>query len=113
MLRCDFKFLEKAESSSRQQAQKDLINAFNRYYNPKLKSQYLTVGIDIGCSELAVLSNGEEILNLDLKRETDQIIKYQKNMTHHQPGSIRHQKAQRLHNKWWKKTPKQKNGLFQ
>ena len=31
MLRHDFKFLEKAESSNRQQAQKDLINAFNRY----------------------------------------------------------------------------------
>ena len=40
MLRCDFKFLEKAESSSRQQAQKDLINAFNRYYNPNLNSKY-------------------------------------------------------------------------
>ena len=40
MLRCDFKFLEKVESSSRQQAQKDLINAFNRYYNPNLNSEY-------------------------------------------------------------------------
>jgi len=36
------------------------------------------VGIDIGCSEPAVLSNGEEILNLDLKRETDQNNKISK-----------------------------------
>ena len=204
MLRQEYSFLEKAESSSRQQAQRDLINAFNRYYDSNLKSAYpvlktkkktkqysfriinnnnnvritkdkngydkiklaklgivkfktskeyrkllqkgsdpndesvkikhvtiknvhgtyhavfnieqihvpekiigpkMQMGIDIGCSKLAVTSNGQEIPNLDLKRETDQIIKYQKNMTHHQSGSIRHQKAQRLHNKWWKKTP--------
>ena len=31
MSRCEYPFLEKAESSSRQQAQKDLITAFKRY----------------------------------------------------------------------------------
>ena len=40
MLRQEYSFLEKAESSSRQQAQRDLINAFNRYYNYDLKSAY-------------------------------------------------------------------------
>ena len=173
MLRDEYSFLEKAESSSRQQAQRDLINAFKRYYNPNLKSDYpvfktkkkskkqsfrimnnnnnvrltkdengydkiklaklglvkfknskkyreilrkgsdtndesvkikhvtvknvggiyyavfnieqiyvpekitgplMQVGIDIGCSKLAVLSNGQEIPNLDLKKQTDNII---------------------------------------
>lgn len=40
MLRQEYSFLEKAESSSRQQAQRDLINAFQRYYTPNLKSDY-------------------------------------------------------------------------
>ena len=40
MLRCEYSFLEKAESSSRQQAQKDLINAFKRYYDRYIKSAY-------------------------------------------------------------------------
>ena len=40
MLRQDYAFLEKAESSSRQQSQIDLINAFIRYENPNLKSDY-------------------------------------------------------------------------
>jgi len=211
MLRHDFKFLEKAESSSRQQAQKDLINAFNRYYNPNLNSEYpilktrkntkkfsfriinnnnnvrinkdkngfdkiklaklgivkfktskkyheillrgsdtndesvkikhvtvkkenniyyaifniekihvpetiigpkQQVGIDIGCGKLAVFSNGQEIPNLDLTRETDQIIKYQKTMNNHQPGSIRYQEAQRLLNKWWKKLLNKRNDYY-
>ena len=42
MLGCEYPFLEKAESSSRQQAQKDLINAFKRYDDPYLKSAYPT-----------------------------------------------------------------------
>ena len=37
MLRQEYSFLEKAESSSRQQAQRDLINAFKRHYNPNIK----------------------------------------------------------------------------
>lgn len=40
MLRVDYSFLKKAESSSRQQAQRDLINAFKRYYDPTIKSDY-------------------------------------------------------------------------
>jgi len=202
MLRCEYPFLEKAESSSRQQAQKDLINAFKRYNDPYLKSAYPTyktkkktlkstfriinnnnnvkitpdkngydkiklaklglvkfktskeyrellrrgsdkndpsvkikhvtvkkvhgkyyavfnieymhvpeniigplmqVGIDIGCGKLAVLSNGTEIPNLDLTRETDNIIRHQKNMSHHKKASIRYLEAQRLYNKAWEK----------
>ncbi|WP_405295323.1 RNA-guided endonuclease InsQ/TnpB family protein [Methanobrevibacter sp.] len=202
MLRQEYPFLEKAESSSRQQAQRDLINAFNRYYDSDLKSAYpvlktrkkskkftfrimnnnnnvritkdkkgyykiklaklgivkfktskkykellirgsdpndssvkikhvtvkrvhddyyavfnieyihipetitgplMQVGIDIGCGKLAVLSNGEEIPNLCLKKETEKIIRYQKNMSHHKKESIRHEEARRLYNKWMRK----------
>ena len=202
MLRQEYPFLEKAESSSRQQAQRDLIQAFKRYHDPNIKSNYpvlktkkkskihtfriinnnnniritkdkngydkiklaklgivkfktskeyrellwkgsdpndesvkikhvtvkkvhgiyyavfnieylyiperiigpqMQAGIDIGCSKLAVLSNGQEIPNLDLKKETDNIIRYQKNMSHHKPNSTRYLKAQKLHNKSWEK----------
>ena len=202
MLRCEYSFLEKAESSSRQQAQKDLINAFKRYYDRYIKSAYpvfkskknmrnltfrimnnnnnvritpdkngydkiklaklglvkfktskeyrqllrrgsdindpdvkikhvtvkkvhnkyfavfnveyicvpekiigpqMQVGIDIGCGKLAVLSNGLEIPNLDLEKETETIIKYQKTMSRHNPDSIRYLEAQRLFNKAWEK----------
>ena len=202
MLRQEYPFLEKAESSSRQQAQRDLINAFNRYYDSDLKSAYpvlktrkkankftfrimnnnnnvritkdkegyykiklaklgivkfktskkyrellirgsdpndssvkikhvtvkrvndayyavfnieyihipetitgplMQVGIDIGCSKLSVLSNGEEILNLCLNEETEKIIRYQKEMSHREPGSIRYEEARRLYNKWMRK----------
>ena len=171
MLRQEYPFLEKAESSSRQQAQRDLIQAFKRYHDPNIKSNYpvlktkkkskkhtfriinnnnniritkdkngydkiklaklgivkfktskqyrellwkgsdpndksvkikhvtvkkvhgiyyavfnieyihipekiigpqMQVGIDIGCSKLAVLSNGQEIPNLDLKKRNKQ-----------------------------------------
>ena len=40
MLRREYSFLEKAESSSSQQAQRDLIQAFKRYHDPNLKSNY-------------------------------------------------------------------------
>ena len=40
MLREDYSFLEKAESSSRQQSQRNLIQAFKRHDNPNLKSEY-------------------------------------------------------------------------
>lgn len=202
MLRQEYSFLEKAESSSRQQAQRDLIQAFKRYHDPNLKSNYpvlktkkkskkqsfriinnnnniritkdkngydkiklaklgivkfktskqyrkllskgsdsddesikikhvtiknvhgtyyavfnveqiyvpekiygpqMQVGIDIGCRKLAVLSNGQEIPNLDLKTETENIIRYQKTMSHHKTNSIRYCKAQELFNKSWEK----------
>ena len=182
MLRQEYSFLEKVESSSRQQSQRDLIKAFERYHNPKIKSNYPTLktkkktqkftfriinnnnnvritkdkngydkiklaklrlikfktskkyknllkkgsnpkdetvkikhvtiknihdiyyavfnieyihtpkkiigprmqlGIDIGCSKLAVISNGQEIPNLNLTKETENIIRHQKNMSHH------------------------------
>ena len=63
----------------------------------------MQVGIDIGCSKLAVLSNGEEIPNLNLNKETENIIRYQKDMSHRKPGSIRYNESRRLYNKWMHK----------
>lgn len=211
MLRQEYRFLNKAESSSRQQAQRDLINAFKRYYNPNLKSAYpvlktkkktkkctfriinnnnnvritkdkngydkiklaklglvkfktskkyrkllrqgsdkndptvkikhvtvenkngiyyaifnvkcihmpenvfgpcMQVGIDIGCSKLAVISNDLEIPNLDLNKETEKIIRYQKKLSHHKLGSIRWHEAQRLYNKWMQKLINKRNDYY-
>ena len=210
MLMQDHPFLEKAESSSRQQSYRDLIQAFKRYDNPSLKSNYPVfktkknqkdtfrimnnsnnlrikkdkygydkiqlpklglvkfktskkyheslqkasdpndstakikhvtikkindeyyavfnieevhipseiigprqqVGIDIGCSKLAALSNSQEIPNLDLTWEADKIIQYQQKMSHTQPGSIRHNEAQRLFHKWMTKLINKRNDYY-
>ena len=187
MLKSDYSFMEKSESSSRQQSQRDLITAFKRYHNPNLKSNYprfkkkkdnkgsfrimnnnnnvriqkdkygydkiklaklglvkfktskkykellhkatdkndqtakinhitikkennkyyavfniecihtphkiigpkQQIGIDIGCGKLAVLSNKQEIPNLDLTKETEKIIHYTKIMSHTRKNSNR------------------------
>ena len=39
-----------------------------------------SIGIDLGLKNLATLSNGQEITNLDLKREDKMIQKYQKKL---------------------------------
>ena len=210
MLRAENSFLEKAESSSRQQSQRNLIQAFIRFHNPNLKSNYPVfkqkknakdnfriinnnnnvriqknkygfeqiklaklglikfktskeyrelliqasntrdhtakikhvtikkentkyyavfniecihapdgiigprqqVGIDIGCSKLAVLSNRKEIPNLDLTEETEKIIYYQKIMSHHNPESIRYKEAQIQYNKWYQKLINKRNDFY-
>lgn len=210
MLRAENSFLEKAESSSRQQSQRNLIQAFKRFHNPNLKSNYPVfkqkknakdnfriinnnnnvriqknkygfeqiklaklglikfktskehrellrqasntrdhtakikhvtikkentkyyavfniecihapdgiigprqqVGIDIGCSKLAILSNRKEIPNLDLTRETEKIIYYQKIMSHHDPKSIRYKEAQIQYNKWYQKLINKRNDFY-
>ena len=210
MLRAENSFLEKAESSSRQQSQRNLIQAFKRYYDPNLKSNYPVfkhkrnvkanfkiinnnnnvriqknrygfeqiklaklglikfktskeyrellrqasktcdstvkikhvtikkentkyyavfniecihtpdriigprqqIGIDIGCSKLAVLSNRKEIPNLYPAEETEKIIYYQKIMSHHNPESIRYKEAQKQYNKWYKKLINKRNDFY-
>lgn len=210
MLRAENSFLEKAEASSRQQSQRNLIQAFKRFHNPNLKSNYPVfkqkknakdnfriinnnnnvriqknkygfeqiklaklglikfktskeyrelliqasntrdhtakikhvtikkvnnkyyavfniecihtpdgiigprqqVGIDIGCSKLAVLSNRKEIPNLDLTEETEKIIYYQKIMSHHNPESIRYKEAQIQYNKWYQKLINKRNDFY-
>ncbi|WP_298500904.1 RNA-guided endonuclease TnpB family protein [uncultured Methanobrevibacter sp.] len=210
MLREDYLFLEKAESSSRQQSQRNLIQSFKRHEDPKLNSGYpqfkrknhtkqnfkiinnnnnvriqkdkygfdkiklaklglvkfktskeyhrilrqasdkndpsakikhvtikkegdeyyavfnircmhvperiigprQQVGIDIGCGKLAVLSNTQEILNLDLTQETDKIIQYQRDMNHHNKGSIRYNEAKRLFQVWFTKLLNKRNDYY-
>lgn len=210
MLRREYSFLEKAESSSRQQSQRNLIQSFKRFHDPNLKSNYPVfkhkrnakdnfriinnnnnvriqknsygfeqiklaklglikfktskeyrellrkasnkndptakikhvtikkennkyyavfnierihtpiniigprqqVGIDIGCSKLAVLSNRKEIPNQDLTRETKQIIYYQKKMTEHKPNSIRYKEAKIQYNNWHKKLINKRNDTY-
>ena len=70
------------------------------------------VGIDIGCSKLAVLSNKQEITNLDLSKEFEKIIKYQKIMSHSKKGSIRYREAQRLYRKWTTKLVNKRNDYY-
>ena len=70
------------------------------------------VGIDIGCSKLAVLSNKQEITNLDLKKEFEKIIHYQKIMSHSKRGSIRYREAQRLYRKWMTKLVNKRNDYY-
>ncbi len=55
------------------------------------------IGIDIGCGKLAVLSNKQEIPNLDLTKETEKIIHYTKIMSHTRKNSNRYQKAKKLY----------------
>ena len=210
MLRVENSFLEKAESSSRQQSYMDLIDAFKRFKNPNLKSQYPTlktkknqkdtfrimnnnnnlrldkdkngfckirlpklglikfktskkykellqkasqpddptakikhvtikkvndkyyavfniecihipvetvgplqqIGMDIGCGKLAVLSNTQEIPNLDLTKETSKIIHYQKIMGHTKKGSTRYLEAKRLYKKWFEKLVNRRNDYY-
>ena len=52
-------------------------------HTPVEKKGNQQIGIDIGCKKLAVLSNKNEIANLDLTKETDRIIHYQKIMSTH------------------------------
>ncbi|MBQ2832888.1 transposase, partial [Methanobrevibacter sp.] len=61
------------------------------------------IGIDIGCGKLAVLSNKQEITNLDLSKETTKIIHYQKTMSYSKKDSIRYHEAHRLYRKWMTK----------
>ena len=211
MLRQEYAFLEKAESSSRQQSQKDLVTAFKRYFKHDLKSHYPVLkkrkntqkftfrimnnnnniriqkdkngyykiklaklglvkfktskeykklllkgsnpndesvkikhvvvkrvndkyyavfniecihvpvkiigpqqqlGIDIGCSKLAVFSNGKEIPNLNLEKETEKIIQYQKMMSHHKKDSNRYKKAKKLYHKWMRKLVNKRNDYY-
>ena len=85
----------------------ETIHIPEREYGPLMQ-----VGIDIGCNKLAVLSNEQEILNLDLTKETDKIIEYQRKMTQHQPNSIRYNEFKRLYHKWMEKLVNKRNDYY-
>ena len=70
------------------------------------------IGMDIGCGDLAVLSNKEIIPNLDLKHEVRQIKHYQREMSHHKVGSIRYRQAKALFHKWHTKLINKRNDYY-
>ena len=59
-----------------------------------------SIGIDLGLKNLATLSNGQEITNLDLKREDAMIQKYQKKLSRQKYMSKNYQKTLKKYYKW-------------
>ena len=58
------------------------------------------IGIDLGLKNLATLSNGLEISNLDLSKEDAMIQKYQKKLTRQKYMSKNYQKTLKKYYKW-------------
>ncbi|MDO5832463.1 RNA-guided endonuclease InsQ/TnpB family protein [Methanobrevibacter sp.] len=72
------------------------------------------IGIDLGLKNLATLSNGQEIVNLDLKKEDAMIRKYQKKLSRQKYMSKNYQKTLRKYHKWQdKKNNKIQNAYHQ
>ena len=73
-----------------------------------------SIGIDLGLKNLATLSNGQEITNLDLKREDEMIQKYQKKLSRQKYMSKNYQKTLKKYYKWQdKKNNKIQNAYHQ
>ena len=64
------------------------------------KKKIKEIGIDLGLKNLATLSDGQEITNLDLKREIKQIRKYQKKLSRQKYMSKKYQKTLKKYHKW-------------
>ena len=58
------------------------------------------IGIDLGLKNLATLSNGQEIVNLDLKYEDQMIQKYQKKLSRQKYMSKNYIKTLKKYHKW-------------
>ena len=58
------------------------------------------IGIDLGLKNLATLSDGQEITNLDLKKEDAMIRKYQKKLSRQKYMSKNYQKNLKKYYKW-------------
>ena len=79
-----------------------------------LKKTGKTIGIDLGLRNLATLSNGQEITNLDLKKEDAMIRKYQKKLSRQKYMSQNYKKTLKKYYKWQdKKNNKIKNAYHQ
>lgn len=61
------------------------------------------IGIDLGLKSLATLSNGQEIANLDLKKEEEMIKKYEKRLSRQKYMSQNYKKTLKKYHKWTKK----------
>ena len=72
------------------------------------------IGIDLGLKNLATLSNGQEITNLDLRYEDHMIQKYQKKFSRQKYMSKNYQKTLKKYYKWQnKKNNKIQNAYHQ
>ncbi len=69
----------------------------------KLKCRGKSVGIDLGLKNLATLSTGLEIANLNLEREDQMIRKYQKKLSRQKYMSKNYQKTLKKYHKWLNK----------
>ena len=70
------------------------------------------VGIDLGLKNLATLSTGLKIVNLDLSKEEERINFYQRQMSRRQRGSRGYQVAQRKYWKWVNRKKNRKNDAY-
>ena len=80
----------------------------------ELKKTGKNIGIDLGLKNLATLSNGQEIANLDLKKEETMIKKYQKKLNRQKYMSKNYKKTLKKYYKWQdKKNNKISNAYHQ
>ena len=70
------------------------------------------VGIDLGLKNLATLSNGLKIDNLDFSKEQERINHYQKQMSRRKYGSRGYKVAQRKYWKWVNRKKNRKNDAY-
>lgn len=80
----------------------------------ELKKTGKNIGIDLGLKNLATLSNGQEITNLDLTKEQTMINKYRKKLNRQKYMSKNYQKTLKKYYKWQdKKNNKTQNAYHQ
>ena len=70
------------------------------------------IGIDLGIKNLATLSNGKEIANLDLKKEDAMIKKYQKRLSRQKYMSKNYKKTLKKYYKWLNKKINKINNTY-
>ena len=70
------------------------------------------VGVDLGLKNLATLSNGLKIVNLDFSKEQERINHYQKQMSRRTKGSRGYKVAQRKYWKWVNRKKNRKNDAY-
>ena len=75
-----------------------IVNITTTVY--ELEKTGKNIGVDLGLKNLATLSNGQEIANLDLKKEEAFIRKYQKKLSRQKYMSKNYQKTLKKYHKW-------------
>ena len=70
------------------------------------------VGIDLGFENLATLSNGLKIVNLDLRKEDEMIRKYQKKLSRKKYMSNNYKKTLKKLQKWQNRKNNKKQNAY-